>query len=99
MLGAVAGNVDHASAREEAWSLPTPESPAAGPVAPRGPRPARHPGRTECAYDPRRERESGSRDAPAALLRPLYCSAAPAGAVNGPPVRDAPRASSGVCVE
>ena len=30
MLGAVADNVDHVSAREEAWPLPTPESPASG---------------------------------------------------------------------
>ena len=49
-------------------ATPDAGEPGGRPVALRGPRPARHPGRTECAYDPRRERESGSRDAPAALL-------------------------------
>ena len=92
MLGAVADNVDHVSAREEAWPLPTPESPAAGRSRSAA---LVRPG-TRAALSARTTR-GVSEKAEVGTPRPLYCSAAPAGAVNGPPVREAPRASSGVC--
>ena len=50
-------------------ATPDAGEPGVRPVVLRGPRPARHPGRTECAYDPRREREAeaGTRPDLAAL--------------------------------